>query len=301
MAELHSEQWLADANRDFYWNRDQLQRVATRLGLERATTMLDVGCGKGHWTFLLASVLAPDVAVTGVDQEPEWVSAARARARELALGDRFEFRVGDVTALDCPDATFDLVTCQTLLMHLPDPRAAIRELLRVTKPGGVILCAEPNSLSAWVMLSSTNVLDPTDEILDLFRFGLTCERGKAALGEGNDSIGNLLPGYLAELGAVDVQAFACDKTHTLHPPYAGVEQAALRDYYLSGAERMLWPRATARRYFVAGGGAESEFEAAWARREETVARDAAAIREHRFHISGGWMLYLVAARRPGDR
>ncbi len=300
MAELHSEQWLADANRDFYWNRDQLQLVAGRLGLQRAKTMLDVGCGKGHWTFLLASVLPTDIAVTAVDQEPEWVRSARARAQELALSDRFEFRDGDVMALDFPDATFDLVTCQTLLMHLPDPQAALRELLRVTKPGGVVLCAEPNSLSSYVMLSSVNVLDPIDEILDVFRFGLTCERGKASLGEGNDSIGNLLPGYFAGIGAVDVQSFACDKVHTLHPPYAGEEQSALRDYYLSGAERTLWPRPTAKRYFLAGGGSESEFDAAWERREQECARDAAAIRKNAFHISGGWTLYLIAARRADD-
>jgi ubiquinone/menaquinone biosynthesis C-methylase UbiE len=298
MAELHSAQWLADANRDFYWNRDQLQLVADRLGLRTISTMLDVGCGQGHWTFLLGSVLPTDVEVRGVDQEPKWVRSARARAEELELTDRFRFDAGDVMKLGLPDATFDLVTCQTLLMHLDDPLAALRELFRVTKPGGTILCAEPNSLSAYVMLSSTNVDEPVDELLDLYRFGLLCGRGKAALGEGNDSIGNLLPGYLAGLGAVDVQSFACDKTHTLHPPYASEEQQVLRDYYLSGAEHMLWPRATAKRYFLAGGGTEPEFDTAWERRERECARDADAILQNRFHISGGWMLYLIAGRRP---
>ena len=300
MAELHSEQWLADANRDFYWNRDQIQLVADRLGLDHATTLLDAGCGKGHWTFLLASVLPVETTVTGIDQEPEWVSAAHARADDLGLSERFQFRVGDVMALDFDDATFDLVTCQTLLMHLADPRGAIRELLRVTKPGGTIVCVEPNSLSTYVMLSSANMLDPIDEVLDFVRFGLTCERGKAALGEGNDSIGNLLPGYLAEAGAVGVESFVCDKTHSLHPPYASEEQAALRDYFLTGAEQRLWPRATARRYFLAGGGSEAEFDDSWRRREQECARDAAAIRENRFHFSGGWTLYVVAGRRPAE-
>jgi SAM-dependent methyltransferase len=298
--ELHSAQWLEDANRDFYWNRDHLQLVADRLRLGHTQTVLDVGCGLGHWTFLLGSVLPTSVQVTGIDREPEWIQAADARAKELGIGERFRFRPGDVMALDYPDASFDLVTCQTLLMHLADPQAALRELVRVTKPGGVILCAEPNSLSAFVMLSSTNVSAPVDDVLDLVRFGVTCERGKAAVGEGNDSIGNLLPGYLADAGAVDVQSFACDKTHALYPPYASEEQRALRGYYLGGLEKMLWPREKAKRYFLAGGGSAAEFDASWARREAECERDAHAIREERFHILGSWVVYLIAARRPAD-
>ena len=75
-SEPHSAQYIEDANRNFYWNRDQVQLVADRLGLQTATTMLDVGCGVGHWTFLLASVLRPDVQVTGVDRETEWIQSA---------------------------------------------------------------------------------------------------------------------------------------------------------------------------------------------------------------------------------
>jgi SAM-dependent methyltransferase len=299
-SEPHSAQYIEDANRNFFWNRDQLQRVADRTGLGHVETMLDVGCGAGHWTFLIASVLRSDVRVTGVDRETEWVESATERAARMDLGHRFGFMTGDVMALDFPDATFDLVTCQTVLMHLADPQAAIRELLRVTKPGGVVLCAEPNSLSAFVMLSSTNRSAPVDEVLDLVRFGVTCERGKAAVGEGNDSIGNLLPGYLAEAGCVDVESFACDKTHALYPPYASEEQQTLREYYLGGFEGMLWPREKARRYFLAGGGSEAEFDSSWARREAECERDAQAIREDRFHILGSWVLYLVAARRPAD-
>jgi SAM-dependent methyltransferase len=236
--------------------------------------------------------------VNGVDRETKWVSSATERAARMDLEHRFRFTEGDVMALEFPDAAFDLVTCQTVLMHLTDPRAAIRELLRVTKPGGVVLCGEPNSLSAFVMLSSTNASAPVDEVLDLVRFGLTCERGKAAVGEGNDSIGNLLPGYFAGAGCSDVQSFACDKTHALYPPYASEEQRALRGYYLGGLEGMLWPREKAKRYFLAGGGSEAEFDASWARREAECERDAQAIREERFHILGSWVLYLIAARKP---
>lgn len=296
--EPHSAQWLLEVLRDYLWNRDHLGLIADRLGLDRVRSVLDVGCGVGHWTFLLASVLAPEAQLTGIDSESRWIKEATARAERGGVADRFEFRRGDATALDVPDDSFDLVTCQTLLMHVPDPRAAVGELLRVTRPGGLVMFSEPNSLSALLTLSSVNADAPIDDFLDLVRFGLTCERGKAALGEGNDSVGNLLPGYLAEHGALDIQTFACDKTHGLHPPYASSEQQALREYFLEGPDTMLWPRATARRYFLAGGGNEADFEAGWNQRLHECARDAAAIVDGTFYSVGGFALYLTAARRP---
>jgi 2-polyprenyl-3-methyl-5-hydroxy-6-metoxy-1,4-benzoquinol methylase len=297
VADAHSAQWLFDELRDYLWNRDHLQLIASRLGLEKVGSVLDVGCGVGHWTFLLASVLRPDVQVVAVDSELRWVEEAAARAERGGVAERFDFRVGDARELDFPDAAFDLVTCQTLLMHMSDPRATVTELLRVTKPGGFVMFSEPNSLSALLVLSSANAGAPIDEFVELVRFGLTCERGKAALGEGNDSVGNLLPGYLADLGATEIQTFACDKTHGLHPPYASSEQQALRDYFLEGPDTMLWPREKARRFFQAGGGNEEDFEAGWNARLEECARDAAAIIAGTFHSVGGFALYLTAARR----
>jgi SAM-dependent methyltransferase len=296
--EAHSSQWLFEELRDYLWNRDHVRLIASRLGLQDVGSMLDVGCGVGHWTFLLASVLPPDVQVVGVDSEPQWIEEAAARAERLGVSDRFDFLCGDATDLDFPDAVFDLVTCQTLLMHMADPRATVGELLRVTKPGGFVMFSEPNSLSALLVLSSANAEAPIEEFVELVRFGLRCERGKAALGEGNDSVGNLLPGYLADHGAVDIQTFACDKTHGLHPPYASSEQQALREYYLEGPDTMLWPREKAQRYFLAGGGSEAEFEAGWEARLAECARDAAAITAGTFHSVGGFSLYLTAARRP---
>jgi SAM-dependent methyltransferase len=298
LADAHSAQWLFEEMRDYLWNRDHLRLIVSRLGLEDVESALDLGCGVGHWTFLLASVLPPDVEFVGVDSEARWIEEATGRVQRGGVAERFDFRVGDATALDFPDAAFDLVTCQTLLMHMADPRATAAELLRVTKPGGYVMFSEPNSLSALLMLSSANATAPIEEFAQLVRFGLTCERGKAALGEGNDSVGNLLPGYLAELGATNIQTFACDKTHGLHPPYASSEQQALRDYFLEGPETMLWPREKARRFFLAGGGAEEDFEAGWNARLTDCARDAAAILAGTFHTVRGFALYLTAARRP---
>ena len=77
--------------RDHWWNRDFLRLMAKRWRLDTVRDVLDVGCGLGHWSVLLASVMPGDVRVTGVEREPSWVEQARARAATLGLaglGDR---------------------------------------------------------------------------------------------------------------------------------------------------------------------------------------------------------------------
>ena len=123
------------------------------------------------------------------------------------------------------------------------------------------------------------------------------ERGKIALGEGNSSLGDLVPGYFAEAGLVDVEAYLSDKTTMMIPPYAGEEQQALKAQMLDEARGYWgWSREEAQRYYDAGGGAD--FDAAWERRMAEVHAAAAAVRAGTFHSAGATILYLVAGRRP---
>lgn len=105
--------------------------AALRPGLD----LLDVGCGPGSITVDLAARVAPG-RVLGVDV----ASAPLEQARELAAraGVQAEFRVGDVYALEVDDGSFDVVHAHQVLQHLTDPVAALREMARVCRPGGVI-------------------------------------------------------------------------------------------------------------------------------------------------------------------
>jgi ubiquinone/menaquinone biosynthesis C-methylase UbiE len=101
-----------------------------RPGLE----LLDVGCGPGTITLDLARLVAPG-RVVGLDRE----EGVLAEARELGAGTgNLEFAVGDVYALDFPDASFDVVHAHQVLQHLTDPVAALAEMRRVCRPGGVV-------------------------------------------------------------------------------------------------------------------------------------------------------------------
>jgi len=98
--------------------------------------LLDVGCGPGSITRGLAERLAPG-QVIGLDLSREILAAARqdAAARGLA---NLQYEEGSVYQLPFPDASFDVVFAHQVLQHLREPGAALRELLRVVRSGGLV-------------------------------------------------------------------------------------------------------------------------------------------------------------------
>ncbi|MEU4209480.1 class I SAM-dependent methyltransferase [Streptomyces sp. NPDC026206] len=98
--------------------------------------ILDIGCGPGSITADLAA-LVPRGEVTGLDAAAGILEQARAAVRERGL-DNVRFATGDVRALDFPDGSFDVVHAHQVLQYLDDPVAALREMRRVCRPGGVV-------------------------------------------------------------------------------------------------------------------------------------------------------------------
>ncbi|MFF2367614.1 class I SAM-dependent methyltransferase [Streptomyces sp. NPDC058122] len=98
--------------------------------------ILDIGCGPGTITADLAERV-PDGHVTGVDHASGILDQARRTAAERGLGN-VEFAVADVHALEYPDDTFCVVHAHQVLQHVGDPVQALREMHRVTRPGGII-------------------------------------------------------------------------------------------------------------------------------------------------------------------
>ena len=297
----HSAEHFGDT-RDHWWNLDFLQLMAKRWRLDAVRDVLDVGCGVGHWGLLLASVLPEHVRVTGIDREASWVEQASARALARGLEGRFSYRQGEAERLPFPDNSFDLTTCQTVLIHLPDPASAISEMMRVTKPGGLVAVAEPNNLTASLLLDSISNRASVDEIVALVRFQLTCERGKVALGEGDNSIGDRVPGFFVAQGLTDVAVHVNDKATAVFPPYATGAQRAFTEDARDRADRRLWnwSEADARRFFLAGGGAEADFAAHFARALASRENIVRGLDDSTYHGIVGGEFYLVAGRKPGD-
>src|SRR5215467_8217860 len=251
----HSAEYFGDT-RDYWWNLDFLELIAKWLSFDHVQDVLDVGSGVGHWGQLLANVLPHNARVQGVDRDPLWVERAGARAAAHGQADRFSYQVAVAEKLPFADASFDLVTCQTVLIHMRDPGAAVDEMVRVTRPGGLILAAEPNNVARALMFDSVRFHDPVDEILARARLQLICERGKAALGEGNNSIGDIVPSLFAERDLVNICVYLNDKADILLPPYDSAVGRAVLDERADFKHRdfWIWSREDTRRYFIAGGG-----------------------------------------------
>ena len=214
----HSAEYFGDT-RDYWWNSDYLELLGKRLSLNRVEKVLDVGCGVGHWGSMLASILPSTARVEGVDRDPYWVEKATKRVAQRGLAERFQFHQGLAESLPFADNSFDLVTCQTVLIHTAEPGTVLDEMIRVVRPGGLILLAEPNNAANALIFDSITLTDPVDKVIAHARFQLICERGKSSLGEGNNSIGDILPGLLAQRGLVDIQVYLNDKASAVVPPY----------------------------------------------------------------------------------
>ncbi len=101
---------------------------------------LDLGCGQGHTTRFLKDVLQPAECI-GLEYDPSLVEYAQSHPGNSS-GVRFQ--QGEASKLDFADASFDVAFTRYLLVHLPDPVAVIREMLRVVRPGGYVVAYEPD-------------------------------------------------------------------------------------------------------------------------------------------------------------
>jgi len=124
----------------FNYSRAHLDRFLARYlpAAGKGARLLDVGCGTGHH---LAELRARGYDAAGVDGSAEMLEHAR------TLNPGAEIRQADVEALPFANASFDYVLCVEVLRYLPDPRACVREMARVLKPGGVCLTTASPLLS----------------------------------------------------------------------------------------------------------------------------------------------------------
>ena len=130
----------------------------------RGMAVLDAGCGSGR--YMLHALRRGATHVAGVDLSPEML--ARAGDALRGFGDRarvphcdgnddrqpcVELTPGTLDALPVADASVDLVVCGLVVGHMPDLRACIAELARVTRPGGIVLCSDVHPIGhalGWV-------------------------------------------------------------------------------------------------------------------------------------------------------
>ena len=123
------------------WSRRLAPLLARFASVGGQDSVLDVGSGTGALAFAMADT-SPSVRVTGVDPSSAYVRYAQGRTPNERV-QAISFTVGDAQALQWPDASFDKTLSMLVMNFIPDPAKALREMIRVTRPGGIV------SASVW--------------------------------------------------------------------------------------------------------------------------------------------------------
>ena len=161
--------------------------------LKSGDAVLDVGCGPGTITGDLATHVTPG-RVTAMEVTAGALELARTEIARRGLT-TVDFVVGDVQALDFPDGTFDVVHAHQVLQHVGDPVTALREMRRVTRPGGVVAVRD----SDYAAFTWFPRLPGLDEWLDLYE--------RVARGNGGEpDAGRRLLSWAHAAGFTDVTA-----------------------------------------------------------------------------------------------
>ena len=139
--------------------RAMLNAYLSEIALPREAIALDVGCGTGAVTRVLAEMPAIQ-EVVGIDPSPIFVEKARELAKDLA---RLSFQTGDGRTLPFADASFDVVVFHTTLCHVPDVEQALREARRVLPAGGWLAAFDGDYVTATV---ANDTFDPLQRTVD---------------------------------------------------------------------------------------------------------------------------------------
>ncbi len=294
----HSGIYFGD-QRDLWWNYDFIELMAKRWDLASVRSVLDVGCGIGHWGFTLQPFISKETQMYGIDPESTWVEKATDRAREKGLDSQCHFQLGTAENIPFKDNSFDMVTCQTVLIHVADINVALKEMIRVLKPGGLLAVAEPNNIAPLLIFNTLNVNEPFDDLLEHIRFHITCERGKQALGLGYNSVGDILPYAFSKQNLNNIQVFLSDKTSLMIPPYDTKEEKTLLKHIneSENKEIIVWPVDESKRYYLAGGGTELEFEKIWTKLIKDAKESIEGFKNKTLSSTNATVMYLISGRK----
>lgn len=117
------------------------ESLLVHVGLSPSMRVVDIGCGVGTVVAWEAARLGSSGAAVGVDISTEQLAEAAKRCLAQGLMN-VDFVQASVYDTGLPEDSFDIVSCRSLLSHLVDPEAAIREMIRLVRPGGVVICED---------------------------------------------------------------------------------------------------------------------------------------------------------------
>jgi SAM-dependent methyltransferase len=130
------DRWASGAAYEPYvgrWSRLVAREFLDWLAVAPGNRWLDVGCGTGALSQTILELTAP-VQVTGIDASEDFIAYAREHVRD----ERARFTTGDAQALPDPNAMYDACVSGLMLNFVPEPAAAVSEMRRVARGGGIV-------------------------------------------------------------------------------------------------------------------------------------------------------------------
>jgi ubiquinone/menaquinone biosynthesis C-methylase UbiE len=167
------------------------------LGATPGRRILEVGCGLGDDAASLARLVAPGGSVVAIDGSQAMIDAAQERHADVVC---LSFDVADAAHLPFDDASFDACRIDRVLQHIADPAPAVREMVRVIRPGGVLVAYDND----WETLT----VDSADRVVTRTVLNAWCDRFPSGW------IGRRLVPLFLQAGLRDVVAYP--KTLVLH-------------------------------------------------------------------------------------
>jgi len=121
----------------FRWRKDTMKRMNVQEGKKA----LDVCCGTGDWTIALSKAVGENGSVIGLDFSENMLKVGREKLKQQNIKNTTLIH-GNAMSLPFPDNSFDYVTIGFGLRNVPDANQVLREMKRVAKPGGQVVCLE---------------------------------------------------------------------------------------------------------------------------------------------------------------
>lgn len=245
---VHSEEYIGD-HRYGWWNRDYIRLLLERINYSAVRSIADLGAGAGHWSAILLQESEHPCLLTCVDFEIHWLGEVQKKLEQEQGGHKIETVLADVHDLPMQDSSFDLVTCQTLLMHCKDPARVVKEMLRVTKPGGYILVIEPtNILNRMQFFDAVMHLSAKEQAM-LYQVWACYHAGLRKMTGAHHDIAPLVPELFRVAGCDCIQAYQNDKL------FLGMDSS--ENFSSMAAE---YEKASFVEYALAGGASHSDIE-----------------------------------------
>jgi len=293
---------MLDWQRRQMWFEDTIEKLAVWLNLTPGMTAVDIGCGLGYLGYTYWKYFGKGGHYIGVDVAPELLKDAEKTAEAWAVGGKTDFIVGDAYSLPLPDTFADWVMCQTLMMHLEKPRRALSEMIRILKPGGMILCKEPDNLRPVLVRAHSSLPEyEIEELLLFHKFNLIVNEGRIRLGRGDAGIAPKIPHILNELGIEDIDIRCRDRVSFVEPPYKSErEKAAIENMknHLLSDESFKFNSEKSKEEFLAGGGNPDEYDIVLTLGEKQRKVQLEQIENNEFFICGAYPFYIIKGYKP---